>query len=76
MEFAEAGCGVVGEVDEGAGEGVGDAVGGDVWMVVLLVLRFLWMKRGGMGKWVLSVGRRLKYISFDEWKGGTVGKCW
>lgn len=47
MEFAEAGCRVVGEVDEGAGECVGDAVGGDVWVVVLLVLRFLGTKRGG-----------------------------
>ena len=37
------------EVDEGAGEGVGDAVRGDVWMVVLLVLRFLWTKRGRWG---------------------------
>lgn len=44
------------EVDEGAGEGVGDAVGGDVWMVVLLVLRVLWTK-GGDGE-VGAVSRR------------------
>ena len=71
MELAEAGGRVVGEVDEGAGEGVGDAVGGDVWRVVVLLVL------GVLGMWVLSegVGGRLKYTSIDEWRGWTVGKA-
>lgn len=31
VEFADAVAWVMGQVDEGAGEGVGDAFGGDVW---------------------------------------------
>lgn len=46
------------------------------WYCIVSVEILVDEKGGGMGKWVQSVGRRLKFTSFDEWKGWPVGKRW
>ena len=65
MEFLDAGGGVVGKVDVCAGEGVGDAGGGDVLGWVSVSFEPLWTREVSVLGVRVEIGHRLRGLNGD-----------